>query len=436
MAPPPAIQFLCATMFMIGCMLYLAIIPLIFYRLTFIRLTSRDFSPPYWINMGGGRDHHAGRIDAGAADRRTGRCSTCCAPFLPGFTLFFWAAATWWIPFLIALMLWRYLIRRDPPTYEPQVWGMVFPLAMYTTATFQLSRALDLGFLRHISEVFIFIALAAWAAAFVGLARQVSSSILARPPRRGQRPEPSVELRKYSHRRSGVQAVANHAKELPHAPLATDHARHRRCRLPAAGARLRAIATDCDGPVVAAARAALELGNPNPVLIWVQPKDDAEVRRAFAEAVAVRKLGPQAREMADRNFFETLVRVHRAGEGAAYTGLKPAGRDLGPAIPLADKAVASGSDAELTRFLASSKPSTAFMTGSPTCSASANSSRRSSPPGRDYIASYVGFVHFVERLHEGDRGRRPRAIIRKLKPRVRSTKTSAGADRFTARDLL
>ena len=98
-----------------------------------------------------------------------------------------------------------------------------------------------------------------------------------------------------------------------------------------------------DGPVVAAARSALDNGNPNPVLIWVQPKDEGEIRAAFAEALDVRKLGPKAKAMADTYFFETLVRLHRAGEGAPYTGLKPAGRDLGPAIPLADKAVASGS---------------------------------------------------------------------------------------------
>ena len=107
-----------------------------------------------------------------------------------------------------------------------------------------------------------------------------------------------------------------------------------------------------DGPVVAAAQKALESGDPNPVLIWVQPKDEAEVRRAFAEAVTVRKLNSQARDLADRSFFETLVRVHRAGEGAPYTGLKPAGRDLGPAIPMADKAVASGSESALASFAA------------------------------------------------------------------------------------
>jgi len=167
-APPPAIQFLCATMFMIGCMLYLAIIPLIFYRLTFVRLASRDFSPPYWINMGA----VAITTLAGATlIVRIGHWPVLdgIAPFLPGFTLFFWAASTWWIPLLIALMVWRYLIRAEVPSYEPALWGMVFPLGMYTTATFQLSRAMGLGFLAAIPEVFIVLALAAWAAVFAGL---------------------------------------------------------------------------------------------------------------------------------------------------------------------------------------------------------------------------------------------------------------------------
>jgi tellurite resistance protein TehA-like permease len=166
--PPPAIQLLCMVMFLIGCMLYLAIIPLIFYRLTFIRLTSQDFSPPYWINMG------AVAITTLAGSTLIMRIGSWpvldpFAAFLPGFTLFFWAAATWWIPFLVALMAWRYIVRRDPLRYEPQLWGMVFPLAMYTTATFQLSRALRFPFVAHISEIFIWVALGAWIAAFTGL---------------------------------------------------------------------------------------------------------------------------------------------------------------------------------------------------------------------------------------------------------------------------
>jgi tellurite resistance protein TehA-like permease len=180
-APSPPIQFLCVTMFMIGCMLYLAIIPLIFYRLTFVRLASRDFSPPYWINMGA----VAITTLAGATlIMRIGHWPVLAivAPFLPGFTLFFWAASTWWIPLLIALMAWRYLVRREVPAYEPALWGMVFPLGMYTTATFQLSRTAGLGFLVVIPQASIFLAWAAWAAAFGGLIHQLWTGL--RPARR------------------------------------------------------------------------------------------------------------------------------------------------------------------------------------------------------------------------------------------------------------
>ena len=154
-----------------------------------------------------------------------------------------------------------------------------------------------------------------------------------------------------------------------------------------------------DGPVVAAARNALDSGDQNLVLIWVQPKDEAELRAAFAQAVAVRKLSPQARDMADRYFFETLVRLHRAGEGAAYTGLKPAGRDLGPAIPLADKAVASGSEQEVSAFAAKEAEQ-----GVRARFRDLQSKRKfrsdDLTAGRQYVASYVSFVHYVEGLHE------------------------------------
>lgn len=154
-----------------------------------------------------------------------------------------------------------------------------------------------------------------------------------------------------------------------------------------------------DGPVVAAARAALQSGDPNPVLIWVMPKDEAEIRSAFNEAVPVRKLGPAARELADRYFFETLVRVHRAGEGAPFTGLKPAGRDLGPAIPLADKAVASGSADELKAFV-----SKEVEQGIASHFADLQSKRGfktdNLAAGRAYVASYVTFIHYIEGLHQ------------------------------------
>jgi hypothetical protein len=154
-----------------------------------------------------------------------------------------------------------------------------------------------------------------------------------------------------------------------------------------------------DGPVVAAARKALGTGDANPVLIWVQAKDEAEISRVFAEAVAVRKLNTQAREMADRYFFETLVRLHRAGEAAPYTGLKPAGRDLGPAIPLADKAVTTGSDKDLAAFAAHE-----VERGINEKFADLQRKRSFRPDdlaaGREYVASYVTFVHYVEGLHQ------------------------------------
>jgi hypothetical protein len=154
-----------------------------------------------------------------------------------------------------------------------------------------------------------------------------------------------------------------------------------------------------DGPVVQAAQRALETRNPALVLIWVEEKDEPEIRRAFEQTLAVRELSSQARALADRFFFETLVRVHRAGEGASFTGLKPAGRDLGPAIPAADEAVRAGSVEPVRRLLTEAiehRLSEEFAKVIAT---------KAYPPddiaaGRAYIKSYVEFMHFVERLYD------------------------------------
>lgn len=107
-----------------------------------------------------------------------------------------------------------------------------------------------------------------------------------------------------------------------------------------------------DGPVVTAARQALASGDVELVLPFV-PEDGAdEVRGLFASVLPVRGLSEAAREVADRLFFETVVRVHRAGEGAPYTGLKPAGLDVGPVIPLAERAVAVGASEPVADYLA------------------------------------------------------------------------------------
>lgn len=172
-APPPDfVQFQVIAMFMIGCLLYLAIIPLIFYRLTFVALTREDFSPPYWINMGAvAITSLAGSILILRGD--TWPLLGPLLPFIRGFTFFFWAVASWWIPFLFALMAWRYVWLRDRFTYEPAVWGMVFPLAMYTTSTYQFDRAMQYGFLDPIPKMLIVVAIVAWVLAMAGLLRQI-----------------------------------------------------------------------------------------------------------------------------------------------------------------------------------------------------------------------------------------------------------------------
>jgi Family of unknown function (DUF6448) len=105
-----------------------------------------------------------------------------------------------------------------------------------------------------------------------------------------------------------------------------------------------------DGPVVTAARDALANDDVDLILPFVKKDGEPEVRAAFDLAVKARSQGPEARQVADRFFFETVVRVHRAGEGAPF-GLKPAGLDVGPVIPVAEEAIASGSPVGLIDFL-------------------------------------------------------------------------------------
>jgi hypothetical protein len=154
-----------------------------------------------------------------------------------------------------------------------------------------------------------------------------------------------------------------------------------------------------DGPVVAAARRALEARNPAFVLIWVQPADEAEIKTAFERTLAVRALGPEARDLADRFFFETLVRVHRAGEGAPYTGLKPAGRDLGAAIPAADRAVETGSLDPLAKLLSESVGEHLREQFHRVESAK-RFAATDIHAGREYVKAYVEFIHYVERVYE------------------------------------
>jgi hypothetical protein len=154
-----------------------------------------------------------------------------------------------------------------------------------------------------------------------------------------------------------------------------------------------------DGPVVKAARKALETGNVNAVLIWVQKKDEDEVREAFKKVLTVRKLSPEAAALTDMYFFETVVRLHRGGEGAPYTGLKPAGRDLGPAIPAADRALESGSAEPLLKLLTESVQE-GIHEHFEDAVAKKDFSKDDIEAGRAYVKAYVEYVHYVERLYE------------------------------------
>ena len=173
--------FFALSMYMLGCMMYLLIINLIFYRFTFVRLTPEELSPPYWINMGA----VAITTLAGATLLRNASAWEFLEElrhFVKGFTLFFWVTATWWIPLLVVLGIWRHPVKHVPLRYHPLLWSIVFPLGMYTACTFQLARATELPFLFVIPRYFIWVAFAAWLVTFAGM---VVSLVRSLRPRSG-----------------------------------------------------------------------------------------------------------------------------------------------------------------------------------------------------------------------------------------------------------
>lgn len=151
-----------------------------------------------------------------------------------------------------------------------------------------------------------------------------------------------------------------------------------------------------DGPVVMTAKAALEKGDVTPVLKWVKKTDEAEIRELFNKTLIVRSKGKEAQELADRYFFETLVRIHRAGEGAPYTGLKSEPAE--PIIQAADKALESGSVDSLIKHVTEAVALGIRERFMRTAERKKHADE-SVEKGREFVEAYVEFTHYVERLH-------------------------------------
>ena len=161
------LNFLALSMWLWGGMLYIWMMSLIFYRYTFFRLAPGDLTPPYWINMGAmAISTLAGSLliinvpDAPFLNSLL--------PFIKGFTVFYWATGTWWIPMLLVLALWRHVYKRFPLQYDPLYWGAVFPLGMYAASTDRMIEAMGFGFLGFLPLTFFWAGLAAWALTFLG----------------------------------------------------------------------------------------------------------------------------------------------------------------------------------------------------------------------------------------------------------------------------
>ena len=154
-----------------------------------------------------------------------------------------------------------------------------------------------------------------------------------------------------------------------------------------------------DGPVVAAAKTALARNNVTPVLQWVATTSETEVRVAFAKTQTVRALGPAARDLADQYFFETVVRLHRASEGEPFTGLKPAGTEVEPAVAKADEALKTGSVEGVIK-LVNDDVTAGIRQRFARVQEKQLHADESVASGREYVAAYVDYIHYVEELHQ------------------------------------
>ncbi|MEZ4585428.1 MAG: tellurite resistance/C4-dicarboxylate transporter family protein [Gemmatimonadales bacterium] len=169
-------NFFALSMWRWGGMLYIWMISLIFYRYTFFRFSPSDLTPPYWINMGAmAISTLVGAVLITNTTHAPFLLST--LPFLKGFTIFYWATGSWWLPMLVILAIWRHVYKRFPLRYDPLYWGAVFPLGMYSVCTLAISRAMALRFLEPIPRYFIYVGLVAWLATFTGLLSSVARGL-------------------------------------------------------------------------------------------------------------------------------------------------------------------------------------------------------------------------------------------------------------------
>ncbi|MBX3690457.1 tellurite resistance/C4-dicarboxylate transporter family protein [Dokdonella sp.] len=175
------LNFFALSMWLWGGMLYIWMMSLIFYRYTFFEFSPADLSPPYWINMGA----MAISTLAGSLlilNTPHAPFLNSMLPFLKGFTVFYWATGTWWIPMLLVLAIWRHVVRRFPFTYDPMYWGAVFPLGMYAVSTMRMMEALSLPFLGKLPHLMFALGIAAWTLLFVGQLRSLRRHWLATHP--------------------------------------------------------------------------------------------------------------------------------------------------------------------------------------------------------------------------------------------------------------
>lgn len=152
-----------------------------------------------------------------------------------------------------------------------------------------------------------------------------------------------------------------------------------------------------DGPVITEARAALAQGDVTPLLKWVPAADEAQITAVFDKAIRVRELSDEAREFADHQLFATLVEVHRASEGAPFTGIKPAGH-IDPAVQAADAALENGDIDDLMARISRKFEQTARERFAAALNAKAHAGE-SVAAGREFVEAYVEYVHYLEAVH-------------------------------------